>query len=68
MRCFFLWLVIFGGLISGINAQKVAVYRFDKTLEEESRILPKLKVLGQLGTFKKKPFLNSKCKTHGLSF
>lgn len=51
MRCFlFFFAVILTSLLDAYT-QKVAVYRFDNTLEEESGKLPPLKVLGQLGKF-----------------
>ena len=44
-----LWCIV--ALLSSVQAQRTAVYRFDNSFEEESGKLPKLKVLGQEGTF-----------------
>ena len=38
-------------MLSSVQAQRTAVYRFENSFEEESGKLPKLKVLGQEGTF-----------------
>ena len=51
MRCFlYLWVSVWV-LVSVAQAQRMGVYRFDKTLEEESGKLPKLQPLGQPGTY-----------------
>lgn len=44
-----LWCIV--ALLSSVQAQRTAVYRFENSFEEESGKLPKLKVLGQEGTF-----------------
>jgi len=51
MRCFLFLLVAIWAFVSGVKAQRMGVYRFDKTLEEESGKLPKLQPLGQPGTY-----------------
>jgi len=45
----FLWYIV--ALLSSAQAQRIGVYRFENSLEEESGKLPKLKVLGQEGIF-----------------
>jgi OmpA-OmpF porin, OOP family len=51
MRCFgYLWVLVWV-LVSVAQAQRMGVYRFDKTLEEDSGKLPKLQPLGRLGTY-----------------
>lgn len=44
-----LWCIV--ALLSSVQAQRAAVYRFENSFEEESGKFPKLKVLGQEGTF-----------------
>lgn len=44
-----LWCIV--ALLSSVQAQRTAVYRFENSFEEESGKFPKLKVLGQEGTF-----------------
>jgi OOP family OmpA-OmpF porin len=65
MRCFLFLLMAIGAFVSGVKAQRMGVYRFDKTLEEESGKLPKLQPLGQPGTYQeeKLPELKNAKKT-----
>ena len=51
MRCFLFLLVAIWAFVSGVQAQRMGVYRFDTTLEEESGKLPAFKPLGQPGTY-----------------
>jgi OmpA-OmpF porin, OOP family len=51
MRCFFFLAVAVWGGVSATQAQRIGVYRFDKTLEEESGELPSLQTLGQPGVY-----------------
>lgn len=52
MRRFLFLLVAIGAFVSGVRAQRMGVYRFDQTLEEESGKLPALRPLGQPGAYR----------------
>lgn len=51
MRCFLFLAVAVLVCVFSTQAQRIGVYRFDKTLEEESGELPSLKPLGQPGVY-----------------